>query len=578
MLYSELAAMFDRMESTSSRLEMATIMSEFFKNTDPSSLKNVIYMIQGKLHPDFFPDKLGMAEKLVFRSIVFTTRENEREAEKLWIKEGDLGTLAEILIGKKKQRALFSDPLTFDRVLRTLLQIENTDGKSSQDKKMQMLSDLLHDSGPVEARYLCRTVTGKMRTGAASMTVIDALAEAFADKEARGDIERAFNITCDLGLVAEVLSSVGMDAVRNIKVAVGNPIKVMLAERLPSIGGVIEKMKGKCAFEYKYDGIRIQAHIKRDGIKLYSRRLEDLTENFSDIGRSLLKHFKGEEAIIEGECVSVDPEGRMLAFQTVTHRRRKHGLEDALEKYPVKIFMFDILFIDGTDMTNESYLIRRKRLSEAFDISDNVQLSAMKIVGSETDAEAFFDKALEDGCEGIMAKSVAEDSLYRAGSRGFVWIKYKKDYRTDLTDTFDLVVVGAFYGMGKRTGRYGALLMAAYNHDTGMYETTCKLGTGFDDVFLENMPALLDPYKKEQRPKNVTAKMMPDVWFDPAVVLEVAGAEISTSPIHTAAFGKIKTDTGLGIRFPRFTGRVRDDKTSEESTTVHEIMEMYDIQ
>jgi DNA ligase-1 len=147
-----------------------------------------------------------------------------------------------------------------------------------------------------------------------------------------------------------------------------------------------------------------------------------------------------------------------------------------------------------------------------------------------------------------------------------VWIKYKKDYRTDLTDTFDLVVVGAFYGMGKRTGRYGALLMAAYNHDTGEYETTCKLGTGFDDVFLEGMPALLDHYKKEQRPKNVTAKMIPDVWFDPAVVLEVAGAEISTSPIHTAAFGKIKTDAGLGIRFPRFTGRVRDDKGPEEST------------
>jgi DNA ligase-1 len=578
MLYSELAEMFDRMGSTSSRLEMATIMSEFFKRIGPADLKNVIYMIQGKLHPDFHPDKLGMAEKLVFRAIVFTTRENENEAEKLWIKEGDLGTLAEILVGRKKQKALFSEPLTFGRVLRTLQQIENTDGRNSQEKKMQHLADMLHDCGPVEARYLCRTVTGKMRTGAASMTVIDALAEAFADKGSRDEIERAFNITSDLGLVAETLSSDGIDAVRGMKVAVGNPIKVMLAERLPSIGGIIERMKGVCAFEYKYDGIRVQAHIGNGGVRLYSRRLEDLTENFRDIGDALKENFKGKEAIVEGECVSVGPDGRMLAFQTVTHRRRKHGLKDALEKYPVKMFMFDLLYIDGRDMTTEPYLKRRETLSEVFGSSVNVGMSTMKVVGSEAEGETFFDKALEDGCEGIMAKSVADDSLYRAGSRGFVWIKYKKDYRTDLTDTFDLVTVGAFYGMGKRTGRYGALLMAAYNHDTGTYETVCKLGTGFDDAFLEEMPALLDGHKKERKPNNVTARMVPDVWFDPAVVLEVGGAEISTSPVHTTALGKIKADVGLGLRFPRFTGRVRDDKGPEESTTVREIMEMYDLQ
>lgn len=578
MLYSELAEMFDRMESTGSRLEMASIMSSFFKGLDAGSLHNVIYLTQGKLHPDFFPEKLGMAEKLVFKTIIFTTRENEAEAEKLWIKEGDLGTLAEILVGKKKQKTLFSQPLTLERVVKGLTQIENTEGRSSQDKKMQLLSDLLHDSGPMEARYLCRIVTGKMRVGAATMTIIDALADAFADKSMKDEIERAFNITCDLGLVAETLATGGMDAIRNIHVTVGNPIKVMLAERLPSIEDVIEKMGGKCAFEYKYDGIRVQAHIGNDSVKLYSRRLEDLTDNFADIAQALKKQFNGKEAIIEGECVSVGADGKMLPFQNVTHRRRKHGLEDALEKYPVKIFMFDMLYLDGRDLTNEKYTERRDTLEKAFDISGAIQLSNMEIVTTSADAEKFFDGALEAGCEGIMAKSVADDSLYRAGSRGFIWIKYKKDYRTDLTDTFDLVVVGAFYGMGKRTGKYGALLMAAYDPDSGEYETTCKLGTGFDDAFLDAMPEMLEPYRMEHRPNDVNAKMVPDVWFSPAIVFEVVGAEISTSPIHTAAFGKVKDDAGLGIRFPRFTGRVRDDKGPEESTSVHEIVEMYDLQ
>jgi len=578
MEYSELAEMFDRMESTGSRLEMASIMSEFFKKTDSKLLRNIIYLTQGKLHPDFYPDKLGMAEKLVFKAIIFTTRENEAEAEKRWISEGDLGTLAESLVAKKKQRALFSETLTLERVLRSLQLIENTEGKNSQDKKLNLLSDLLHDAEPLEARYICRIVTGKMRVGAASMTILDALADAFADKSVRDDIERAFNITCDLGLVAETLATKGMSGIEDIKVTVGNPIKVMLAERLPSVPEILEKMDGECAFEYKYDGIRVQAHIGKNGVKLYSRRLEDLTENFRDIADALAEQFSGTETIIEGECVSVGNDGKMLPFQNVTHRRRKHGMDAALEKYPVRIFMFDMLYLDGRDMTVEGYVERRNILEKSFAMTDVVQMANMRIVDTSEGAEAFFDEALEDGCEGIMAKSLSSESIYRAGSRGFLWIKYKKDYRTDLTDTFDLVVIGAFYGMGKRTGRYGALLMAAFDPETGTYGTTCKLGTGFDDAFLDSMPSLLDSSKNDKKPNNVNVKMIPDVWFNPSVVLEVVGAEISTSPIHTAAFGKVKEGAGLGIRFPRFTGRVRDDKRADESTSAQEIEDMFDLQ
>ena len=538
-----------------------------------------MYLSQGKLHPDFVPGVLGMADRLVMKAIAKASGNPEDKVEKLTVETGDLGQVAETLISKKKQMALFSEELTVARVVKGLATIEGAEGKDSQDIKQKTLAGLLHDSNPVEARYLCRTVTGRMRVGAADMTILDALAEAFASKEDRPTIERAFNVTCDIGLVAETIANGGMDAVRAIGVKVGSPVKVMLAERLPSIAEVVEKMGGRCAMEYKYDGIRVQAHIGKDSVRLYSRRLEDLTSNFPDIAESLRARCRHGEAIIEGECVAIDPKtGFMLPFQNVTHRRKKHGMDEAVKEVPVRIFMFDMLFADGEDWTSRPYLERREALESGFEIGDNVQMTTMRIVESPEDGEDFFSNAIGARCEGIMAKSIAPDSVYRAGSRGFLWIKYKKDYQQALTDSFDLTVVGAFYGMGKRAGRYGALLMAAYDNETGTFPTVCKLGTGFDDAFLDYMPTLLDGTLSETKPGSVDAEMIPDVWFEPSVVLEVVAAEITLSPIHTAAKDVLKEGAGLGIRFPRFTGRVRDDKTPEQCTTVTEIVEMYGMQ
>ncbi|WP_400150352.1 ATP-dependent DNA ligase [Candidatus Methanarcanum hacksteinii] len=579
MDFTDIAKMFDRLESTSARLEMTAILADFFKDCNPDDLRSIIYLSQGKLHPDFYGVELGMADKLVLRAIAFTSGTKDSKVEEMWVKEGDPGAVAEKLIGTKKQMTLFSEPLTLDRVVKGLTLIETAEGKDSQDKKMKHLANLLHDSGPLEARYLCRIVTGRMRIGASTMTILDALSIAFATKEDRESVERAFNVTCDLGLVAETICRSGIDGIQRIQVTIGNPIKVMLAERLPSIGEVVSKMGGECAIEYKYDGIRAQVHIGKDSVKIYSRRLEDLTPNFPDIAQALREHFKGTEAIIEGECVAVDAEtGYMQSFQEVTHRRRKHGMDDAVKEVPVRIFMFDMLYVDGKDMTTTPYLQRRSALTEWFDISDNVQMSTMRIVHSEDEGEEFFEEAITARCEGVMAKSISDDSIYRAGSRGFLWIKYKKDYQENLTDSFDLSVVGAFYGMGKRAGKYGALLMASYDPEIERFGTVCKLGTGFDDAFLDGMPALLDGYKTSKRPSSLDAKMIPDVWFEPHVVLEVVAAEITVSPNHTAGMGMIKDDSGLGIRFPRFTGRVRDDKDAEQCTTVQEIMEMYEMQ
>lgn len=583
MQFSDIAEVFDRVESTGSRLEMAAILGVFFRPLPPADLRRIVYLSSGRLHPEFDPRELGMADKLVVKTIAAVSGRSQKEVDDLVLKTGDPGEAAEALVGKKRQMTLFSEPLTLDSVVDGLSEIESANGKDSQKKKTGVLSRLLHDAGSLEARYICRIVTGRMRVGAGAMTLMDALCAAFATKEDKPEVERAYNVTCDMGLVAETLASGGMDAVRAIGVTVGDPIKVMLAERMRSILEILERMGGRCALEYKYDGIRVQAHIRRAGeVRMYSRRLEDLSANFADVGESLKCQMLGTEAIVEGECVAFDPEtGQLRPFQNVTHRRRKNDMSEAIEQVPVRIFLFDLLFLDGKDYTTVPYPERRAKLETLFskaDGFDRVGFAEQTVVGSVEEAQAFFDRSVESRCEGIMAKSLSDQSIYKAGARGFLWIKYKKDYTEALVDTFDLAVVGAFYGMGKRAGVYGALLMAVYDQDSGRWCTACKLGTGFDEAFLNALPGMLESYRSETKPSSVSAEMVPDVWFLPGVVLEVTAADISISPIHTAAYGVVKEDAGLGLRFPRFTGRVRDDKSPEQCTTSEEVREFYEIQ
>ncbi|QLH75622.1 MAG: ATP-dependent DNA ligase [Methanomassiliicoccales archaeon] len=580
MLFSELAEVYRRLDSTTSRLEMAEILASFFKGAEPSALRRSVYLTQGQLYPDFYPQKLGMADKLLIRTLASVIGVKEQTIQELQLKEGDLGSVAEQLYRSKRQQTLFSEPLTLDRVYSALEKVSVSEGGGSQDSKMKQLADILHDASPIEAKYICRMVTGKMRLGVASMTVIDALAIAFASKEERDVIERAFNITSDLGMVAETLSLHGLEGVRALRVKVGNPIRAMLAERMSSPAEILEKMGGACAFEYKYDGVRVQAHIDKGKVKLYSRRLEDLTGQFPDVVSAIKASFTGSSAIVEGECVPIDINtGEFLPFQEVSHRRgRKHGLDEAMEEYPVRFCLFDLLYLDGKDMTEETLLKRRAALASCFSPNDQLRLSEMRVLDNEEAVQEFFMEAVRDGCEGLMAKSIGPDSVYRAGNRGFLWIKYKKEYRSELNDTVDLVVVGAFAGRGKRKGLYGALLMATYNEEEDRFETVSKLGSGFDDAELAKMVEVLEKFRVPEKHHQVSSKMQADYWFEPGVVLEVLGAEITVSPIHTAAFGAVRKDAGLAIRFPRFTGRIRDDKGPRESTTSKELLEMYKMQ
>ena len=418
-----------------------------------------------------------------------------------------------------------------------------------------------------------------MRLGVATQTVLDSLAQAFATKADKPVVERAFNVTSDLGMVGEVLCNEGLEGLDRLHVTVGNPLRAMLAERLPSPEEILERMGGRAMFEYKYDGLRVQAHIDGERIKLYSRRLEDLTGGFPDVVESLRKAFRGKSAIVEGECVPVDINtGELLPFQEVSHRRgRKHDITAAMEEYPVRVHLFDCLYLDGEDLTELPLPDRRTALTRCIEVSEEVRFSEARVLDDVEDVERFFTEALTAGCEGLMAKSINDDSAYRAGARGYQWIKYKREYRSEMTDTVDLVVVGAFHGAasGEACTAPCSWPPTTRRRTASRRPASCS---GFDDATLAALPEMLDRYRLPQRHPRVDSRMSADVWFEPAAVLEVLGAELSLSPIHTCAFGKIREDAGLAIRFPRFTGAFRDDKMPRDATTTQELLSMYEKQ
>jgi DNA ligase-1 len=328
--------------------------------------------------------------------------------------------------------------------------------------------------------------------------------------------------------------------------------------------------------EYKYDGERIQAHKNGNEVILFSRRLENISDQYPDAVELVRNHVKAKVAILEAECVAIDTDtGEMRPFQELMHRRRKYGIQEAMHEYPVSLFMFDALYVNEKDLTLRSYPTRRETLEKIVGENERVKTAKGMVASSIGQLESFFEEAVGDGCEGLVCKSVAADSVYQAGARGWLWIKYKRDYKSEMTDTVDLVVVGAFHGRGKRARTYGALLLAAYNPETDTFETVTKCGTGFTDEDLTKMPELMRRHIVSRKHPRVNSKLEADVWFEPSLVIEILGAEITLSPIHTCGTDAIRKRSGLAIRFPRFTGNYRSDKAAEDATTTSEMVEMY---
>jgi DNA ligase 1 len=461
--------------------------------------------------------------------------------------------------------------------VRTLGEIAAAEGAGSQGRKLELLAGLLAQATPLEARYLLRLVTRNLRLGIGTPTILDALAQVHAGgKAARPVLERGYNICCDLGKVAATLVNGGLAAVEQLRVQPGNPVRVMLAQRLADADQILARLGGRCSAEYKYDGVRVQAHRTADGsIELFTRRLERMSAQFPDVVE-LLAGLRPAEAILEGEVVAYDAAaGELRPFGEVMLRRRKHGIDQAVRDVPVGLFCFELLYADGEDLTRLPYPQRRAALEAAVALSPRLRLTTAAEVTDPAALDAMFAQAVTDGCEGLVCKSTGPDSAYQAGARGWQWIKLKRDYRTELSDTVDLVVIGAFAGRGRRAGGYGAVLLAAYDADADVFRAVTKCGAGFSDADLAALPARLAPLLSPARPARVDARQQPDVWFEPGLVLEIRSAELTLSPNYTAAWGQIQGDAGLAMRFPRFTGRWRDDKAPEDGTTTRELVELF---
>ena len=581
MRFVELAEVFERLEATSKRLEMRRILVQLVRPLRPPELPEVLFLAQGILRPEYEGVELGVAESLARRAVALATDRTETEVAHRTKVSGDLGsTAAELLEGSAR------DPghgLTVRAAYAELMEIARSKGEGSQDAKVQTLKGLLDRASPLEGKYLVRFVLGTLRVGVREMTILDALSEAFADgsKAARVRVESAFNLCSDLGAVATALVEGGLEGLATIGLTVGRPVRPMLAEREPTLEKVLERMGGSAALEFKYDGLRVQAHLAKDGtVRLFSRRLEEIGLQFPELVEDLPRAVQGAPAIVEGECVPVDLDtGALQPFQEISHRRgRKHDLEKARTEIPVVLFLFDVLMSEGAPTLESAFPERRRTLERIVRETERVRLAEQKVVHSLDEATDFLERAISDGAEGVMAKSIRPDSPYRAGARGFTWIKYKRDYTVGLSDSVDGVVVGAFQGRGRRAGRYGAFLLAVYDPKRDRFETFCKVGSGFDDAQLAEMPKLLKPFETDGPPPGIDTGISPDRWFRPGLVLEVRGAELTLSPVHRAAFGAIRPGAGLALRFPRFTGRVRSDKGPTEATSSHELLEMYRCQ
>ena len=574
MLFREVVDYYEQLEATTKRLEMTDILAALLSKTPPAVIDKVVYMTLGELYPAYVGLELGVAEKLAARAIRQVSGAGEKELNELFSRHGDLGTVAELLLRTKEQTTLFVQELTVEEVYSSLEKIAKASGPGAVDVKTAVLSKLLAMATPVEAKHIIRIVTGKMRLGVADMTVLDALAKTFGgDREV---YERAYNLSSDIGLVAKTAAVEGVEGVSKFRVRVGIPVRCMLAERLSSAVEILEKMDGVGFTEYKYDGERMQIHKAGEKVWIFSRRQENITQQYPDVVEAVEKYVKAAEAILECEAVPLDPDtGETLPFQELMHRKRKKEIERAAEEYPVALYFFDILYVDGEDMTTKPFLERRKMLEKVIVEDERVRLSTGLLTHSPEEVEKIFAEAVEAGCEGVIVKSVGEDSVYRAGARGWQWIKFKRDYRSEMIDTVDLVVVGAFHGRGRRRGKFGALLTAVYNEERDVFQTVCKVGSGFKDQDLERFTEMINQLKIPHKHARVESLMTPDVWVEPSIVLEIIGAEVTLSPVHTCAWGVLKEGYGLGIRFPRYTGRLRTDKKPEDATTDREIVEMY---
>ena len=578
MKFSLIADTLSYMENTTKRLELTQHLVDLFKITPADIIPKVVYLLQGKLRPDHEGVEIGIAEKIAIKSLSKSSGISIKKIEDEDKDTGDFGQVASKILEQKTQTTFLSQNITVERVYDTLYKIAELKGARSQDMKMKYISSLLNDATPTEGGFIAKIITSNLRLGIADYTILDALSVAYTgSKENRPALEHAYNVCSDLGKVSQSVAEKGLESLKDFQVTIFSPIRPMLAERVKSPQEAHEKMGSEFASEYKLDGERVQVHRQEEKIVLYSRSLENITNYYPYIVENIGNAVKSEEITLEGEVVAInDDTGEFLPFQELMHRRRKYKIAQAVQEYPITVNFFDILLVDKKSCLEVPYSERRKLLEKNVTEDAFAKIMPMVLVKTDSEVEDSLENAINSGCEGIMLKQL--DSPYRAGARASNWLKLKREYRNELGDSLDLVVVGAFYGRGRRTGRYGALLLSAYDDKTDEFPSICKVGTGFTDESLDQFYQILSDKITVKKDPRIQSGLEADVWFEPETVIEIVASEITLSPIHKVAMDKIRKGSGLALRFPKFTGKIRFEKTSENATNIDEIVTLYNSQ
>ena len=574
--FSIIVKILEQMEQTTSRLELTNYLVTLFKNTSSELVDKIIYLIQGKIRPDYEGIEMGVAEKMIIRIISQISDTSSNDVYHKYREIGDLGSVAETILKNKIQTTLFYEKVTIERIYLIFGKISKTTGKGSQETKIKLFASLVNDSSPEECKYIIKFALGTLRLGIADSTIMDALALAYtSDKKNRKILESAYNVSSDLGRVSKILAKQGLKAVSAIKIELFIPIRPMLAERVQTSKEALEKLSGKAAVEFKLDGERVQIHRRDKKVQIFSRSLENITHYYPDVAEAsrtiTLRNF-----IIEAEVVAINKfSEEFLPFQELMHRRRKYDIDKNVENYPVSVNVFDILSASGRDKTNLAYTGRRALLKDLITnlVDRRLTLIQQRIVSSVDQLEKFMAKSIEYGCEGLVVKQT--NSPYRAGARGFAWIKIKREYKSELVDSLDLVIIGGSYGRGRRVGRYGALLLAVYDKNEGIFKSVCKVGSGFTDEVLEELFTELGKYMIPKKHPRVYSKLEMDTWFIPTIVIEIIASEITLSPEYDAGMDSIRKGFGLSLRFPKFTKKIRRDKNPQDITDESELVEMY---
>jgi len=582
MQFSKVCEYFDKVRDTSSRLAMTSILHELFLLCEKENINKLVYFCQGKVGPRYKGLEINIGEATIISLIARYLGQSEDKIKEDLLKVGDLGLIIENTHVTKQQKTLFSKNLSFLDVYTIFEKIAEISGKGTIEKKIKLFESILFNVSQKEAKYVVKFPIS-FRLGFSDSTIVDALAlidTTVDQKVAKEIITNKYNQVSDLGLIAKIIKMGGIKDLENVSIIPFIPIKSALCERASGFQEIIERLGKdkeentiKFAVDSKIDGFRQQIHKKDGYIKIFSRNEEDMTNMFPDIVQEI-KKIDGD-FIIDCESIAFDPDNNKYhSFQITIQRKRKYDITEKAKELPLHLKVFDVLYLNGKELIDSPFIERRKIVEEKFNFPPTIKPTELIVTDNKEKLESFFNSRISQNLEGIIAKDLS--SRYTAGNRGFSWIKFKRSYQGTI-DTIDAVVLGAFYGQGKRSDKgLGALLVGVYNQETQKYYTIAKVGTGLSDDLLLELGKELSDLRIEKKAIDIITNIEPDYYVIPKIIIEINYDEITESEIHTCCFSRTK-GTGLALRFPRLV-KVRSDKEGEETTTEEEVRRMFEMQ